>query len=150
MHRRPYFFCGSESSYTRYEQRVRSTSSATKQRQNTEKQACERHTYENINDNAHCRTKRVTARNMESKRATTLMKQRIVTLHADNSNQEEWISSVRTEQRMNNIMHLAVKGMSKHRCLETADLIASAEASSKAASSKDDSNIKDEAEQEGA
>ena len=133
----------------RFEQRVRSTSSATKQRQNTEKQACERHTYENINDNAHCRTKRVTARNMESKRATTHMKQRIITLHADNSNQEEWISSVRTEQRMNNIMHLAVKSMSVHRCLKTADLIASAEASGKAASSKDASSIKAEAEQEG-
>ena len=77
------------------------------------------------------------------------MKQRIITLHADNSNQEEWISSVRTEQRMNNIMHLAVKSMSVHRCLKTADLIASAEASGKAASSKDASSIKAEAEQEG-
>ena len=69
---------------------------------------------------------------MESKRAKPQFKQRIVTLDPDNANQEEWISSLRNEARTNNIIHLVMKGMSESRNLETADLVASAKASSKA------------------
>ena len=69
---------------------------------------------------------------MESKRAKPLFKQRILTLDADDANQEEWISSMRNEARTNNIIHLVMKGMSENRSLETADLVASAKASSKA------------------